>query len=194
MDIIKSDAPMPTEFIRIPVSGPKPLNTLAYIRCQGNGLVGGPRELHRYLARFVSTFQIANFNQTDLDWHRSNSRISAAPFWFQFDTSTDFSFTMALEDIRPFIDDFGRIAFDVQIAQHGDFSGRLFSGTDWIMGAYTVSAYALLYEPRKDPPLTPVPGQSGRKLRPEIIKPQFGKQKKKFIISDTFGIIDESSK
>lgn len=192
MDIIKTDAPMTTEFIRIPVSGPKPLNTLAYIHCRGGGLFGGPLELHRYRATFVSTFQIAKFDQADLDWHRSNSRISAAPFFFQLDTSSDFSFVMALEDIRPFIDDFGRIGFDVQIAQHGDFGGRLFSGTDWILGAYSISAYALVYEPRPERPLPPVPGQSGRKLSPAIIPSHFGK-KKKFIIEDKFGLIDQSS-
>lgn len=192
MDIIKTDAPMTTEFIRIPVSGPTPLNTLAYIRCRGGGLFGGPTELHRYRASFVSTFQIAKFDQADLDWHRSNSRISAAPFFFQLDTSSDFSFVMALEDIKPFIDDFGRIGFDVQIAQLGDFGGRLFSGSDWILGAYTISAYALLYEPRPEPALPPVPGQSGRKLRPEIIPSPFGRKKKKFIIADTFGLTGES--
>ena len=61
-----------------------------------------------------------------------------------------------------------------------------------ILGAYSISAYALLYEPRTDPPLPPVPGQSGRKLHPEIIPSRFGKEKKKFVITDTFGLIDES--
>jgi hypothetical protein len=192
MEIVKTDTPMTTEFIRIPVSGPKPLNTLAYIRCRGGGLFGGPLELHRYRASFVSTFQIAKFDQADLEWHRANSRISAAPFFFQLDTSSDFSFVMALEDIKPFIDDFGRIGFEVQIAQHGDFGGRLFSGTDWLLGAYSVSAYALIYEPRAEPPLPPLPGQSPRKLHPEAPPPRFGK-KKKFIITDTFGLTGSSS-
>jgi len=192
MDIITTDTPMPTEFTRIPVSGPAPLNTLAYIRCRGGGLFGGPLE-HHYRARFVSTFQIAKFDQADLDWHRAISHISAAPFFFQLDTSSDFSFVMALEDIKPFIDDFGRIGFEVQISQRGDFGGRLFSGTDWILGAYEVSAYALLYEPRPQPPLPPIPGQSKGKLRPEIIPPHFGKPKKKLIVTDTFGLGGESS-
>jgi hypothetical protein len=188
MEIVTTDTPMTTEFIRIQVSGPKPLNSLAYIRCQGGGLLAGPTELRRYRARFVSTFQIAKFDQADLDWHRANSRISAAPFFVQLDTSSDFSFVMAVEDIKPFIDDFGRIGFDVQIAHTGDFGGRLFSGSDWILGAYSISAYALLYEPRPEPPLPPIPGQSPRKLRPEIVAPRFGRKKKKFIITDTFGV------
>ena len=192
MELVKSDTPMQTEFIRIPVSGPKPLDTLVYLRCQGSGVLGGPFDRH-YRSSLVSSFQIAKFDQGDLNWHRSNSRISAAPFFFQFDTSSDFSFVMALEDIRPFIDDFGRIGFEVQIGHHADLGGGLFSGTNWLLWSYTISAYALVYEQRSEPSLPPVPGQSARKLHPEIITPHFGKPKKKFVIADKFGLIDQSS-
>lgn len=165
-----------TEFIRIPVSGPKPWNTLAFIRCRAAGIAYDSGPFYWYRIRFKSTFQIVEFNQSKLKWYKENTFISATCTLMQMSHDTDLAFIEAVEAISGYVADDGRIAFDVQQALQAS-SGGGFSARE-------VSAYVLLYEPRDEPSPTVPPTKPGRMPKIEVLPSQFGRRRDFRITAD----------
>jgi hypothetical protein len=175
--------PVGTEIIRAPASGPKPCNTLAFIRC--NGAAGtyltSYGDLFRYKIRFTTKFQIDGFTQANLVWYQENTLVSATAFIRLLNLTSDMSFVFAVDSVQPFIDDDGKLGFECQLGMQVADAGFFEKEADSAF-SYTVSAYVLLYEPREEPP--PPSVNFGKKLSLAAIPPQFGKPKKQIDISD----------
>ena len=149
-----------TRWIRTHVSGPKPCNTLAFLRCR---IAGMPYpyfagELYRYRVRFTTDFEIGDYKQANYQWYQSNTLISAAAVIRSLNTTTDFQFIAAVESIAAGIrQGDGKLQFEIQHA-------NLMSGgdvNDSIVYYADLTAYVLLYEPREE---LPAPGNFGHRL------------------------------
>lgn len=154
MDSVTLPGPVATEVIRTPVSGPEPLNVLAFVRCSGGGAdIAATRvdTLFAYRVHFLSKFLIDGFAQANIDWYRANTFVSATAFVQMYNATDDTSFVFAIDAINPFIDLTGALGFEVDLAQLFGGAG-LFSGTPEISFTTDVSAYVLLFEPQKQMP------------------------------------------
>lgn len=172
-----------TEFIRTPVEGPKPYNTLAFVRCKGwwQGFDSfGFTDLVRFNNRFTTTFRIDGFTQTNRLWYQENTHVSATAFIQVLNLTSDMSFVFGIDIVQPFIDDDGKLGFECQLAMQVDSPGFFEREVD-LTFSYTVSAYVLLYEPRLEP--LP-PGTPGKRLSLDAIPPQFQIRNKKLHIVD----------
>jgi len=178
MDIVtyRDANPLPTEFIRIPISGPKPWNQLVFLRCNGSGRPYTGNNFLRYRVRFSSEFRIDDFKQAKLDWYQKNTYISAALFFQRLSMNTEMNFIAAAEAVTGFVDPDGRIGFESQIAMFLGGSD-LFEDRGSLSFAYSISAYVLLYEPTDEPPPAVPPTKPGWMPKIEVLDPQFGSRR-----------------
>ena len=161
METITNPNPVQTEIIRIPIAGPKPCNTLAFIRCNGGGGDVGITvdEVIRYKSKFTSKFKIDGFQQSQYQWYLDNTQISATAFIHFVTLSTDTSFIFAVDSVLPSLDLDGTIGFECDVAQYLDGPG-LFESTPEATFSFSISAYIMLYEPRAE---MPPPGNFGKR-------------------------------
>jgi hypothetical protein len=173
--------PVRTDIIRTPVAGPKPCNTLAFIRCNGvGGVIETPiGDFIRYKVRFPTMFRIDGFTQANHEWYRRNTLVSATAFIRILNITTDIEFGFAIDSIVSDINADGRLVFELQLAQQLDGPGLFEKEADSAF-TYTVSAYVLLFEPRVEPP---PPGNFGKELFVDVMPFQFGR-KREFITAD----------
>jgi hypothetical protein len=171
--------PVRTQWIRTPVAGPKPCNTLAFIRCEvpGKQETTGDPDVDRYRMRFDTDFIIDDFKQANHQWYRDNSRVSATASITILNASDDTDFVFAVEAIESDIGSNGCLAFEVQLAMQSSSSG-VATTLD-----VAVSAYVLLYEPRAEPPLPLPPSHSTPKLRLDPM-PRFFVKKGRLVFTD----------
>lgn len=151
--------PVSVEAIRTHVRGPKPCNTLAFIRCKGLGKAHRtlfPDDYARYKLRFTTEFEIHGFAPANHEWYRENTLVSASAVITKLNVSPDCAFTFAFESIAADVDHKGRIVFETQI-----MTDALADGYASLDATIFVSAYVLLFEPRPEPP---PPGGFGRRL------------------------------
>lgn len=172
-----------TKSIRIPISGPKPWNQLAFIQCVSLGKrYEGVAQLFRYRMRFSSEFKIENFKQAELKWHNEHTYISATQFAHRVYTNIAVNYIVAAEDIKGFVDPDGHIGFESQIAvvQSG---ADIVESVGTIGYRFSVSAYVLLYEPPKNPPPAVPPTKPGWMPKIEELPSQF-RRRRDFIFTD----------
>lgn len=147
-------APVETAVIRTPAAGPEPLNTLAFVRCAGAGVeidTDRSDELFTYRVHFLSKFQIAGFTQTNIDWYRANTLVSATAVVNLYNATNDTNFACAVDAVAPFIDLTGALGFDVDLAHLVGPLGVLEHELD-VSFDFKVSAYVLLFEPITEMP------------------------------------------
>jgi hypothetical protein len=150
MDPVNNPNPVATTFIRVPVAGPEPYNTLAFVRCKASGvdisLSPAANTTIRFQSRFKSKFVIDGFQQARHTWYEDNTQISAAAFIQILNQTDDNAFIYAVESVDAFIDLDGAIGFELGIAIFQ--SGPGLAGSQVLaLLSVTVSAYVLLYEP-----------------------------------------------
>ncbi len=178
-----------TRWIRTHVSGPKPCNVLAFLRCKVAGMPYEyfDGELSRYRVLFTTDFAIGKYNQAQHQWYEANTLISAAAVLRTINTTTDFQFIAAVEWIAAGVREAdGRLQFTIQHA-------NLMSGggiNDSIVYHADLTAYVLLYEPRAE---LPPPGNFGQRVALDPIK-YFPGDERELIYTDDPRLIRKSSK
>lgn len=139
---------LPTDIIRIPASGPRPANVLAYLRCRASGedIDSNGLSSFRFTRQFKTEFVIKGFVPAQYQWYLDNVQVSATAMLRIFSTTTDLSFTVAIDEVEPSLDYDGRLGFRCAF-------GVAASGIDWFEKTAEmditcdVSAYVLLHEP-----------------------------------------------
>jgi hypothetical protein len=139
-----------TRIIRLPAAGPEPANTLVHLHCRipgvkERGLYGSDS---RFELEFETAYVIAGYDQRFHDWYVENTQISATAMFRKLDATTDFIFTIALDEVRPFISfKTGAIGFVVTQASIVDDEAWFpESNNEFVMGG-SVSAWILAWEP-----------------------------------------------
>ncbi len=186
LETLEELTPVATEFMRIPIVGPKPWNTLVFIRCEGSLSEREPwmgTKFARIRQRFTSKFKIDEFKQADLKWYRDHTYISATQFITRLGATGESNFILALEDIKGFVDTNGHIGFDSQIAASVTYPIP-------INFRYSVSAYVLLYEKHDDPPLPVPPTKPGWMPKIEELPSQF-RRRRDFRITGSPSVLDK---
>jgi len=160
-----------TQWIQTQVSGPKPCNNLAFIRCQvpGKAIETGDPDVDRWRIRFTTDFVIKNVDKNNRGWYQENTCVSAAAFIEVLNASDDTDFVFAVEAVEADISQDGNLVFETQMAMQSSTHG-VATTMDVV-----VTAYVLLYEPRAEP--TPPSGNFGQRLNLEPIR-AFGKKRK----------------
>ena len=172
-----------TKFVRIPITGPKPWNQLVFINCDSLGRKYTGNEVFRHRMRFSSQFQIEDFKQSQLDWYQEHTYISATKFTHRVYTNMDLNYIVAAEDIKGYVDPDGRIGFETQIAVFN--AGAPFVKELGLLNyRFSVSAYVLLYEPVKPPPIPAPSTKPGWMPKIEVIPPQFGRRGNLMVTDD----------
>ena len=161
-----------TAFVRIPITGPKPWNQLVFISCESLGRKYTGNELFRHRMRFSSQFQIEDFKQSQLDWYQAHTYIAATKFTHRVYTNVDLNYIVAAEDIKGYVDPDGRIGFETQIAVF-NAGAPLVKELGLLNYRFSVSAYVLLYEPAKPPPIPVPPTKPGWMPKIEELPSQF---------------------
>ena len=154
MDFVTLPGAVATEVIRTPVSGPEPLNVLAFVRCSGAGAdiaANRVNTLFTYRVHFLSQFLIDGFTQANVDWYRANTFVSATAFVQMYNATVDTNFVFAVDAINPFIDLTGALGFEIDLGQLSGQAG-VFGATPEVSFTTHVSAYVLLFEPQTQVP------------------------------------------
>lgn len=188
METLQYKTPRRTEIIRTTVAGPKPCNTLAFIRCEGAGGLyeanSGFGDLVQYKIRFPTMFRVDGFVQANHAWYRANTLVSATAFVQILNVSTDISFVFAVDSVTADITEDGSLAFEVQLAQQINGQGFGEKLVEAVFN-YEVSAYVLVYEPRVEPP---PPGNLGKELffdrEPPRLEKKLAKKKEIFVTDE----------
>jgi len=154
MQTFNVPTPVETEVIRTSASGPEPFNTLAFMRCAGAGVeidTDRADTLFTYRVHFLSKFQIDGFTQANIDWYRANTLVSATAVVNLYNATNDTNLVCAVDAVAPFIDLTGALGFDVDLAHLVGALGVFEHELD-IAFDFKVSAYVLLFEPRREMP------------------------------------------
>ncbi|GAT01222.1 hypothetical protein [Mycolicibacterium fortuitum] len=144
--------PAVEEVIRIPIAGPQPYNTLAYIRFAPTNIANEVRPVvPGHLAHVTkispSPLVISGYNPNDpRQQHVEHSSTAVLTSLF---ASDDGSFTAAADFIEPTakIDETGRVVYTWQWAARFD--------EDLLSFVACITSWVLLYEPRRTPMLPP---------------------------------------
>lgn len=153
MEIHVVKVAVPTAIIRTPATGPKPANTLVFLRCRAAGGDIGvfDTDLLQFDVRFKSQFQIDGYLQAQHEWFVANTRVTATGMLRVINTTTDIEFVVGIDSVLPFIDLDGILGFQCRFGMQIDGLG-LFGGTPELEMTCDVAAYVLLYEPRTELP------------------------------------------
>ena len=164
MTVIRIVDPIPVRatVIRTPVVGPSPANVLAYLRCRASGA-----DVHASIAdigvritwetQFKTDFEISGYLPAQRDWYLQNTQVSATGMLRVFSSTTDLSFTAALDSVAPFIDTDGKLGF---VCAFGFFADAFNLGRqDGIDMTIDLSAYVLLFEQAQERPRSARLGQ-----------------------------------
>jgi hypothetical protein len=129
--------------IRIPVAGPKPNNTLAFVR---GAFVfpewhGEDTEIVRRHVNFETPFRIDGFLQSNGDFYKVNTKISIAAYIVNLAATDDGDFVCAVDEIEGSLTDDGRLQVKAWIAESDEVDVEL-------TFQFNYSAWVLTYEPR----------------------------------------------
>ncbi|MDQ1638372.1 MAG: hypothetical protein QOF62_1711 [Pyrinomonadaceae bacterium] len=131
---------LPRSVIRIPVAGPKPNNTLVFVR----GFIAQPSVVDDDLARtwvtFDTLFRIDGFLQRKADEYLQNTRISMTAYTENLAQVDDGAFVGAVDEVEGYLTNDGALKGKALIA---DMDTKV----ELTLGFY-FSAWVLTYEPR----------------------------------------------
>jgi hypothetical protein len=154
MERIVDPVPVPTDIIRTQAFGPKPANTLVFLKCRASGadIATNRTGLLQFEVEFKSKFRIDGYLQAKHDWYLANTRVSATGMIRLASTTTDCEFLMALDSVDSFIDELDGVlgfkcGFALQIDGLGFFEES--AGIDLVCD---VCAYVLVFEPQVELP------------------------------------------
>lgn len=144
-----------TRIIRTPAAGPEPCNTLAFLRCLVPGMDVGVTEdgqTARTVVSFQTEFRLDGYLQSEFDWYKANTLVSATAALKLLNTTTDLTFMLAVEKVEPELRQLdGSLAFHVTCAammQNDD----IFPGYEEVVLTASLTAYVLCFEPRAERP------------------------------------------
>lgn len=151
-------APMPTpvetRIIRSAATGPEPCNTLAFLRCLVPGLdvpVGNDEHVRSTL-HFMTEFRIDGYQQSQFEWYKANTLVSATASLKFISTTTDLSFRMAVDVVEPDLRQHdGTLAFKVGLGAWMQ-DDAWFGGYEELVMTVSLTAYVLCFEPRAERP------------------------------------------
>lgn len=144
-----------THILRLPAAGPEPANTLVHLHC----LVAGIREYALYgtdsafRVKFSTTFANAGYDQRFYEWYLDTTEVSVTAMLRHMSATTDFIFTIRIEEIEPFIDyATGVLGFVVTFKNVVDDEAWFPESNNLFITESTVSAWVLLWEPGAERP------------------------------------------
>jgi hypothetical protein len=131
---------LPRGVIRIPVAGPKPNNTLVFVR----GFIPQPdftydTELVRAWLSFDTLFRIDGFLQSKVDEYLANTQISITAYIENLACVNDDTFVCAVDEVEGYITADGALKGRALIAE---------MDTEELTMGFYFSAWVLTYEPR----------------------------------------------
>jgi hypothetical protein len=143
-----------TRILRSPAAGPEPCNTLVFLRCLVPGLdVPVMNDEHvRSKIRFQTEFRVDGYVQSQFDWYKENTLVSATASLRFLNTTTDLSFLMAVDTVAPELQQLdGSLAFEVGLAAWFQDDAWFAGGEELVLTA-SLTAYVLCFEPRSQRP------------------------------------------
>jgi hypothetical protein len=141
-----------TTFVRSPITGPEPANTLVYLTCVTPGVeIGLSGGWVTWTHAFQTEFKIDGFQQQNYDWYVQNTVVSATAMLRFLNTTTDLIFAFGVDTVEPALEKDGALGFVLGQANYIDDEAILFGGGEAVFEV-RVSAYVLCYEPRVEPP------------------------------------------
>lgn len=146
--------PVETRIIRSAATGPEPCNTLAFIRCLVPGLdVPVPNDEHvRSTLHFMTEFKLDGYQQSQFEWYKANTLVSATASLKFISTTTDLSFRMAVDFVEPDLRQHdGTLAFKVGLGAWMQ-DDAWFGGYEELVMTASLTAYVLCFEPRAERP------------------------------------------
>lgn len=143
-----------TRIIRSPAMGPEPCNTLVFLRCLVPGLDIPVMndELARHKIRFQTEFRLDGYLQSQYEWYKENTLVSATASLRFLNTTTDLSFLMAVDTVTSELKQLdGSLAFEVGLAAWFQDDAWFAGGEELVLTA-SLTAYVLCFEPRAERP------------------------------------------
>jgi hypothetical protein len=141
-----------TTFVRSPITGPEPANTLVYLTCTTPGVeIGLTGGWVTWTHAFQTEFRIDGFQQQNYDWYVENTVVSATAMLRFLNTTTDLIFAFGVDTVEPALEKDGTLGFVLGQANYIDDEAILFGGGEAVFEV-RVSAYVLCHEPRVEPP------------------------------------------
>ena len=141
-----------TTFVRSPIAGPDPANTLVYLTCVTPGVeIGLTGGWVTWTHEFQTEFRIDGFQQQNFEWYVQNTVVSATAMLRFLNTTTDLIFAFGVDAVEPKLEKDGTLGFVLSQANYIDDEAILFGGGEATFEV-RVSAYVLCYEPRVEPP------------------------------------------
>lgn len=146
-----------TRILRTPAAGPEPCNTLAFLRCLVPGLdvgVAVDGETVRAVVSFQTEFRLDGYLQSQFEWYKANTLVSATASLKALNTTTDLTFLLAVDKVEAELRQLdGGLAFHVTCAAMMQ-NDALFAGYEEVVLTAALTAYVLCYEPRAERPPT----------------------------------------
>lgn len=147
---ITNPYPVETRILRLPAAGPEPANTLVHLHC----LIAGVDEYTLYgtdshfRVKFSTKFAIAGYDQRFYEWYLDTTEVSATAMLRHMSATTDFIFTIRIDDIEPFIDfATGVLGFVVSLRSLVDDEAWFPESNNVFITEGMVSAWILCWEP-----------------------------------------------
>ncbi|MDX6677722.1 MAG: hypothetical protein QOE31_1774 [Solirubrobacteraceae bacterium] len=144
-----------TRIIRTPAAGPEPCNTLAFLRClvPGADVAITPNSGSKRLdVKFSTEFRLDGYLQSQFDWYRANTLVSASASLRFLNTTTDLTFCMAVDHVTPELQQLdGSLAFICGLMASME-DDALFGGYEELVLTASLTAYVLCFEPRVQMP------------------------------------------
>lgn len=146
--------PVDTRIIRSAATGPKPCNTLVFLRCLVPGLdvpVANDEQVRSTL-HFMTEFKLDGYVQSEFEWYKANTLVSATASLKLINTTTDLSFRMAVDSVEPDLRQHdGTLAFKVSLGAWMQDDAWFGGGEELVLTA-SLTAYVLCFEPRAERP------------------------------------------
>jgi hypothetical protein len=144
-----------TRILRTPAAGPEPCNTLAFLRCLVPGMdvgVAVDGETVRTVVSFQTEFRLDGYLQSQFEWYKANTLVSATASLKALNTTTDLTFLLAVDKVEAELRQLdGSLAFHVTCAAMMQ-NDALFAGHEEVVLTAALTAYVLCFEPRAERP------------------------------------------
>ena len=143
-----------TRIIRTPAAGPQPCNTLVFLRCLVLGMDAPIIDdgISRNTVQFQTEFRLDGYLQSQFEWYKANTLVSAAASLRFLNTTTDVRFIAAVDSVEPELQQLdGSLEFRCGLAGYLQ-DDTFFSGGNELVLSASLTAYVLCYEPRAERP------------------------------------------